>query len=53
MMHRTCPFCDDLSPADAEFCETCHQRIVVYSTLAYFNGNELRQPRFAPRLKTA
>lgn len=53
MTHRTCPRCDELSPPDAEFCEACHFRIVVYSTLASFHGRELRQPRLDPRRKTA
>jgi hypothetical protein len=53
MTYRTCPFCDELNPPDAEFCDFCHQRIVVYSTLAYFNGSELRQPKYDPRRQSA
>lgn len=52
-MNRTCPFCEDLNHADAEFCETCHRRIVLYTSVAYFSGRELRQPTFDPRLKSA
>lgn len=52
-MTRTCPKCQELNRENAEFCEACGYRIVAYSTLAYFRGSELRQPRTDPRLQRA
>ena len=53
MTYRTCPFCDELNPPDAEFCGVCHKRIVEFTTSAYFVGRELRQPKYDPRVVRA